>query len=124
MILESDSHELLCELYSLYLEQLRKMGDYLSSISPPYDFESIQQLAHKMKSSSQSVGALRVAELLNETETAAFGCNNLQMQNVIEVLLQDCISTIGVLETELMTLNEWIADSRLTHDGVTPRADE
>ena len=103
-LLESDSSELLCELYTLYLGQLREMSSQLSSILPPYDFESIEQLAHKMKSSSHSIGAFRVAKLLNEAESAALECNGFQMRIVLEVLMQDCIRTIEELEQEILAL--------------------
>ena len=103
-LLESDSSELLCELYTLYLGQIREMSSQLASILPPYDFESIEQLAHKMKSSSHSIGAVRVAKLLNEAESAALECNDLQMQNILETLMQDCIKTIEELEREILAL--------------------
>jgi hypothetical protein len=57
-----------------------------------------------MKSSSHSIGAVRVAKLLNEAESAALECNSLQMQNVLEALMQDCIRTIEELEREILAL--------------------
>lgn len=103
--LEANDPRVLLEFYTLYFEQLRDFAQRITKTSFINDFEAVAQQAHKVKSSSYSVGALRVAELLTEAEIWALECNHDRLLNIVEVLKLDCAKTLELIEREIMALS-------------------
>lgn len=69
--LVGDDEEAVHQLLAEYLACLRRQGDELRRMADEGNLGQVGSVAHKLKSSSRSVGALAVAEACNELEKAA-----------------------------------------------------
>jgi PAS domain S-box-containing protein len=65
-----DDNEVMCELLSDYLASVRRLSGELRSHSLNGEARHVGAIAHKLKSSSRSVGALALGDLCNELENA------------------------------------------------------
>ena len=68
--LETDAPEILRDFYSLFHQQLQDMQTQLDAWQKPLDIAELRLLAHKLKSSSRTVGALALGEQLETLEHA------------------------------------------------------
>lgn len=66
-----EDKEFLVELYGLYLEQASTVVESMIGCAVEHDFEDLRQLSHKIKSSSRTVGAKALGDLLEGIEHAA-----------------------------------------------------
>lgn len=80
--------EFLVELYGLYLEQASKVIESMMVCRVERDFEYLGQLSHKIKSSSRSVGAIAMGNLLEAIERAARDKNASELQVYLHELPQ------------------------------------
>lgn len=83
-----DDREFLVELYGLYLEQASKVIESMMVCREERDFEYLRQLSHKIKSSSRSVGAIAMGNLLEAIERAARDKNASELQVYLHELPQ------------------------------------
>lgn len=102
--LETDTPEVLLEFYSLYMVQLQELIGMLGKISLPQDVESVAFVAHKMKSSSQGIGAFLVASRLSEAEQLAVAGDSQSLRACLAHLVQDCDKTLLELKLEVHAL--------------------
>jgi PAS domain S-box-containing protein len=65
-----DDTQVMCELLSDYLASVRRLTGELRSHSSNGEARHVGAIAHKLKSSSRSVGALALGDLCNELENA------------------------------------------------------
>ncbi|OGT74668.1 MAG: hypothetical protein A3H44_03235 [Gammaproteobacteria bacterium RIFCSPLOWO2_02_FULL_57_10] len=103
--LETDEPKVLLEFYSLYMEQLQELIGLLGRISLPEDVGSVVSLAHKMKSSSQSIGAFRVASRLSVVEELALKGDSERLRDSLAHIVQDCDKTLLELKLEVHALS-------------------
>jgi len=68
--LETDAPEVLRDFYSLFLQQVQELQQQLDGFKPPFDTGELRLLAHKLKSSARTVGALALGEQLEALERA------------------------------------------------------
>lgn len=83
-----DDREFLVELYGLYLEQASKVIESMMVCREERDFEYLRQFSHKIKSSSRSVGAIAMGNLLEAIERAARDKNASELQVYLHELPQ------------------------------------
>ena len=61
--------EMLCKVIDKYLTSSRRLIDAMREAVPQRDAEALHHTAHSLKSSSATVGALRLAALCKDMET-------------------------------------------------------
>lgn len=83
-----EDKEFLVELYGLYLEQAQKVIESMMVCRVERDFEYLGQLSHKIKSSSRSVGAIAMGDLLEAIERAARDQNASELRVYLHELPQ------------------------------------
>lgn len=83
-----EDEDFLVELYVLYLEQASKVIESMMVCRVERDFEYLGQLSHKIKSSSRSVGAIAMGDLLEAIERAARDQNASELRVYLHELPQ------------------------------------
>ena len=71
VVLDNPDTLILIDFYELFLEQVVQLRKDIINYSKPYDCQLIEQTAHKFKSSSRSVGAFLMADIMNTIEETA-----------------------------------------------------
>jgi HPt (histidine-containing phosphotransfer) domain-containing protein len=99
MALESNEEDVLCEFYELFLVQIEELVNVFGSPGIATQADSVRLLAHKLKSSSLSVGAMRLGEQLAELEARCF----LASSSEIELLVAGVVATAGQTDLALRT---------------------
>jgi HPt (histidine-containing phosphotransfer) domain-containing protein len=85
--LDPQGHNHLIErVLGAYAQSLQKLLSQLQALAAPGDSELVRQIAHTLKSSSASVGALQMAERCAEAEKAARDGDMAQWQAAVPLL--------------------------------------
>ncbi len=100
--LETDEPAILQDFYSLFLQQLQELQQQLDTFSSPYDADTLRLLAHKLKSSARTVGALALGEQLEALERA---CLQGSSQTILEAML--AATRLACAETTL-AVQAWL----------------
>jgi HPt (histidine-containing phosphotransfer) domain-containing protein len=103
-ILGSNEAELLIELYQLFLDQIQELQTEISAYSTPPDRRVIEQTAHKYKSSSQSIGAHLLAELLLKIEDTTRHHPEESLDEQLKQLLEICAATESRIRKEIASI--------------------
>jgi len=61
----------LARIVRLFLEQLEPQAEQIDASARAGEYETLARIAHRMRSSAATLGAITMAELLGEIETAA-----------------------------------------------------
>lgn len=80
-------HDIVRRILRTYEASLLSMTQRLEEIRASGDLEALRQVAHKMKSSSASVGALPLAALCADVERTVRDAQPLDMPAAVETLL-------------------------------------
>lgn len=102
--LDTDAPEVLLEFYRLYMVQLHELIGLIGQVSLPEEVGSVALLAHKMKSSSEGIGAFLVAARLSEVEQLAVAGDSESLRACLAHLVQDCDKTLLELKLEVLSL--------------------
>jgi HPt (histidine-containing phosphotransfer) domain-containing protein len=97
MALESNEEDALREFYDLFLVQIEELVNVFGSPGISSQADTVRLLAHKLKSSSLSVGAMRLGEQLAELEARCF----LASPSEIELLVAGVVATAGQTDLAL-----------------------
>ncbi len=100
--LETDEPAILQDFYTLFLQQVQELQQQLDTFSTPYDAEDLRLLAHKLKSSARTVGALALGEQLDALERA---CLQNSSQATLEAML--AATRQACAQTEL-AVQDWL----------------
>lgn len=82
-------HDIVPRVLRTYEASLQSMTQRLEEIRGSGDLEALRQVAHKMKSSSASVGALPLAGVCTEVERSVREGRPLDMPRAVETLLAE-----------------------------------
>lgn len=103
--LVGDAPDILRELLNDYLTSARQLANEMREAFSTNDAKQIGMIAHKLKSSSRSVGALTLADLCAEIENAVKVNDNkyiaLHMKHFGKVLMTVVTEINGILKEEL-----------------------
>ena len=89
LALETREEDVLQDFYALFQQQLDELQAVLASATALCDRANVRQLAHKLKSSSLAVGAIRLGEALAALEESCLSWTDAD----IDVLIADVIET-------------------------------
>lgn len=96
----------LIQFYDMFITITMDAWNDLSCGNPIDDFKQVRQTAHKLKSSSASIGALALANSLKELELVATDGNLLLVNEKIAGTSQILHSTVAEVRRELNTLQQ------------------
>ncbi len=100
--LETDEPAILQDFYSLFLHQLQELQQQLDTFSRPYDAEALRLLAHKLKSSARTVGALALGEQLEALERACLqGGSQTTLESMLAATRLACTETTLAVQSWL-----------------------
>ena len=106
MSLGTTENDVLIQFYDMFIQINLESWNDLSNINKSNDLRLVRQTAHKLKSSSASVGALALAESLKSLEMAAADGNLLQVIEQTEQTTQLLHNTIDLIRAELTFLQQ------------------
>lgn len=101
--LESREEDVLREFYELFLVQLAELQHAPMLTEPVRDWPSIRLLAHKLKSSSLAVGAVRLGELLAALEDACQSASAAHLETLLQQALRTAQQTGEAMRARLQT---------------------
>ena len=106
MSLGTTEKDVLIQFYDMFIQINLESWNDLSNSTKSNDLRLVRQTAHKLKSSSASVGALALAESLKSLEMAAADGNLLQVIEQTEQTTQLLHNTIDLIRAELTFLQQ------------------
>ena len=106
MSLGTTEKDVLIQFYDMFIQINLESWNELSNINKSNDLRLVRQTAHKLKSSSASVGALALADSLKCLEMAAADGNLLQVIEQTEQTTQLLHNTIDLIRAELTFLQQ------------------
>ncbi len=106
MSLGTTEKDVLIQFYDMFIQINLESWNDLSNINKSNDLRLVRQTAHKLKSSSASVGALALADSLKCLEMAAADGNLLQVIEQTEQTTQLLHNTIDLIRAELTFLQQ------------------
>ncbi len=106
MSLGTTENDVLIQFYDMFIQINLESWNDLSNINKSNDLRLVRQTAHKLKSSSASVGALALADSLKCLEMAAADGNLLQVIEQTEQTTQLLHNTIDLIRAELTFLQQ------------------
>ncbi|MEH2329901.1 PAS domain S-box protein [Nostoc sp.] len=89
------------ELIECYLTETAKLVQHISTALATQDIQTIWKIAHKLKSSSASIGAIALAQLCKVLEVQARGSNLENNLELLALLYQEYEQVKTALEKEL-----------------------
>ena len=95
--LETREEEVLQDFYALFLEQLVELQRALATATAQRDKVNFRLLAHKLKSSSLLVGAMRLGAALAALEESCLSCADAD----IDALIARVIETSSLTSTAI-----------------------
>lgn len=98
--------DVLIQFYDMFIQITVESWNDISAGNKSHDFKLVRQTAHKLKSSSASVGALALADSLKSLEMAAADGNLLRVLELIEQTTQLLHTTIDLVREELTSLHQ------------------
>ncbi len=104
--LGTSENDVLIQFYDIFIQITLESWNDLGTSNKGNDFKLVRQTAHKLKSSSASVGALALADSLKNLEIAAADGNLLRMIEQTEQTTQLLHSTIDLVRAELTSLQQ------------------
>ena len=104
--LGTSENDVLIQFYEMFIQITLESWNDLSVSNKSNDFKLVRQTAHKLKSSSASVGALALADSLKSLEMAAADGNLLRVIEQTEQTTQLLHSTIDLVRAELTSLQQ------------------
>jgi HPt (histidine-containing phosphotransfer) domain-containing protein len=104
--LGTSENDVLIQFYEMFIQITLESWNDLSVSNKSNDFKLVRQTAHKLKSSSASVGALALADSLKSLEMAASDGNLLRVIEQTEQTTQLLNSTIELVRAELTSLQQ------------------
>lgn len=104
--LGTSENDVLIQFYDIFIQITLESWNDLGTSNKGNDFKLVRQTAHKLKSSSASVGALALADSLKSLEIAAADGNLLRMIEQTEQTTQLLHSTIDLVRAELTSLQQ------------------
>jgi HPt (histidine-containing phosphotransfer) domain-containing protein len=102
--LESDDPELLQSFYDMFVTHTRDSSQILRNVALPCDFDAIRRAAHSLKSSSRSIGAMKLGELLRDLELAAEEQSAAALFSCLSEIEQVLPETLAVISAEIRRL--------------------
>ena len=102
--LGTTENDVLIQFYEMFIQINLESWDDLSDSNKSNDLRLVRETAHKLKSSSASVGALALADSLKSLEMAATDGNLLRVIEETEQTTQLLHSTIDLIRAELTFL--------------------
>lgn len=99
-------NDVLVQFYDMFIQITLESWNNLSNSNKSNDFKLVCQTAHKLKSSSASVGALALADSLKSLEMAAADGNLVRVIEQTEQITQLLHSTIDLVRAELTALQQ------------------
>ena len=102
--LESQDAELLVSFYDMYLSHTREACLDIMHAAPPYNFDRLQRVAHSLKSSSRSVGAMLIGDLLRALEVAAEAGSDERTATCVEAARRVMAETFAAINSEISVL--------------------
>ena len=102
--LGTTENDVLIQFYEMFIQINLESWDDLSNSNKSNDLRLVRETAHKLKSSSASVGALALADSLKSLEMAATDGNLLRVIEETEQTTQLLHSTIDLIRAELTFL--------------------
>ena len=106
MSLGTTENDVLIQFYDMFIQINLESWNDLSNSTKSNDLRLVRQTAHKLKSSSASVGALALAESLKSLEIAAADGNLLQVIEQTEQTTQLLHNTLDLIRAELTFLQQ------------------
>lgn len=106
MSLGTTENDVLIQFYEMFIQINLESWNDLSNSNKSNDLRLVRQTAHKLKSSSASVGALALADSLKSLEMAAADGNLLQVIEQTEQTTQLLHTTIDLIRAELTFLQQ------------------
>jgi HPt (histidine-containing phosphotransfer) domain-containing protein len=104
--LGTSKNDVLIQFYEMFIQITLESWNDLSAGNNSHDFKLVFQTAHKLKSSSASVGALALADSLKSLEMAAADGNLVRVIEQTERTTQLLHSTIDLVRAELTSLQQ------------------
>jgi HPt (histidine-containing phosphotransfer) domain-containing protein len=104
--LGTSKNDVLMQFYEMFIQITLESWNDLSVGDKSNDLKLVRQTAHKLKSSSASVGALALADSLKSLEKAAAAGNLLRVIEQAEQTAQLLHSTIDLVRAELTSLQQ------------------
>lgn len=104
MSLGTTENDVLIQFYEMFIQINLESWNDLSNSNKSNDLRLVRETAHKLKSSSASVGALALADSLKSLEMAAADGNLLRVIEETEQTTQLLHSTIDLIRAELTFL--------------------
>lgn len=98
--------DVLIQFYDMFIQITVESWNDISAGNKSHDFKLVRQTAHKLKSSSASVGALALTDSLKSLEMAAADGNLLRVLELIEQTTQLLHTTIDLVREELTSLHQ------------------
>jgi HPt (histidine-containing phosphotransfer) domain-containing protein len=102
--LGTTENDVLIQFYEMFIQINLESWNDLSNSNKSNDLRLVRETAHKLKSSSASVGALALADSLKSLEMAAADGNLLRVIEETEQTTQLLHSTIDLIRAELTFL--------------------
>jgi HPt (histidine-containing phosphotransfer) domain-containing protein len=102
--LGTTENDVLIQFYEMFIQINLESWNDLSNSNKSNDLRLVRETAHKLKSSSASVGALALADSLKSLEMAATDGNLLRVIEETEQTTQLLHSTIDLIRAELTFL--------------------
>jgi HPt (histidine-containing phosphotransfer) domain-containing protein len=104
--LGTSENDVLIQFYDMFIQITLESWSDLSNINKSNDLKLVRQTAHKLKSSSASVGALALADSLKQLELATADGNLLRVIEQTEKTTQLLHATIDLVRAELARLQK------------------
>lgn len=116
--MESEDPVLLEEMYLLFLDQAWQLMLQIESHAGRSDYRQLRQIAHKLKSSAHTVGAVEVAAILAELEAAAAAHLEYALLHCIAMLHQALDAVQRAILAEIDRLKPAAANGGIAAGGV------
>jgi HPt (histidine-containing phosphotransfer) domain-containing protein len=98
--------DVLIQFYEMFIQITLDSWGELSVGNSTHDFKLVRQIAHKLKSSSASIGAMALAQSLKELEVAATESNLLRVIEKTEHTTRLLEDTVAHVRAELASLQQ------------------
>lgn len=99
--LETDDHETLRRFYDGYLAHTSSQLITLHNLDLPRERDQFRFIVHQLKSSSASVGAMRLAALFSESERIIVHGNSAELDRCRQALLDCWAATVPLISQYL-----------------------
>jgi len=99
--LETREEEVLQDFYALFLQQLVELQMGLASATALRDRANVRLLAHKFKSSSLAVGAIRLGAALAALEESCLSCADADIDAWIARIIETSSLTTTAIRARL-----------------------